>query len=173
MTRPDPFAPLDHLAARWQQAWENPPQKWRHLLARTVPTISLGAAAAAVRAAVTEARHHPSGTPAAAGADRLAEALADAASWLNDLAEHGPDLRIHAHIKTAHEAQELAADPSVDEAADVLICIVGTALQRHWSTEELADAVAAKVAVNRARTWAQQPDGTWRHTPTPAREGEQ
>ncbi len=96
---------------------------------------------------------------------RLADALAKAAHWLDTLAATGPDLRPRAHIKVAHEALELAAHPCVEEAADVLIALVGTAQHQHWSVADLADAVDAKVRVNMERVWTQQPDGTWQHDP--------
>ena len=96
---------------------------------------------------------------------RLADALAKAAHWLDTLAATGPDLRPRAHIKAAHEARELADHPCVEEAADVLIALVGTAQHQHWSIADLADAVSTKVAVNMERVWVQQPDGTWQHDP--------
>lgn len=98
--------------------------------------------------------------------DYLARALSDAARWLIALADDGPDLRVNAHLKAVHEAQELAADPSPIEAADLLICVVGTALHHGWTVGDLANAVAHKVRVNSRRTWAQQPDGTWQHVVT-------
>lgn len=95
--------------------------------------------------------------------DTLVNALEYAASWLNTTAETGPDLRVNAHRKVAHEAAELAENPCLEEAADVLVCLVGTALAQHWTLEDLAAAVRAKVLVNWSRTWEQQPDGTWQH----------
>lgn len=89
--------------------------------------------------------------------------LQDAAAWLVTLADNGPDLMANAHRKAAHEAVELAAEPTPEEWADVAICLVGTALGQGWDVSMLADAVAAKVRVNRARTWRQEPDGTWQH----------
>lgn len=92
-------------------------------------------------------------------------AFTQAADWLNRLAESGPDLTVNAHRKTAHEAQELAEEPSLEEFADVVICLVGTALHHGWSEAEVARAVMSKVSINSARTWAQEPDGTWQHVP--------
>lgn len=101
--------------------------------------------------------------------DALAIALSSAADWLNELADNGPDLRVNAHLKAAHEARELADDPTPIEAADVLICLVGTALQQGWTMGDLAHAVSHKVRVNATRTWVRQPDGTWQHdTPIPS-----
>lgn len=96
-------------------------------------------------------------------AEALASALSGAAHWLNALADDGPDLRIKAHVKAAHEALELAEEPSLEELADVAICLVGTSLQHGWSTSDIADAIMAKVAVNAERTWGQTPDGSWQH----------
>lgn len=95
--------------------------------------------------------------------ESLARALSAAAHWLTALADAGPDLRVNAHRKAAHEAAELAADPSLEEFADVVICLVGTALQHRWSVGDVAGAVARKVAVNSRRRWVQQEDGTWQH----------
>jgi hypothetical protein len=97
---------------------------------------------------------------------KMAAALELAAVWLNHLAAGGPDLRINAHRKTAHEAQELAEHPTPEEWADVAICLVGTALAQGWDADVLADAIAAKVAVNARRRWQQEPNGTWQHVPT-------
>lgn len=93
----------------------------------------------------------------------LASALSGAAHWLNALADDGPDLRVYAHRKAAHEAAELAEAPSPEEWADVAITLVGTALHHGWDTGLLADAVMAKVAINAKRTWGQTPDGSWQH----------
>lgn len=96
-------------------------------------------------------------------AEALGWALSGAAHWLNALADGGPDLRVKAHLKAAHEAAELAEEPSLEEWADVAICLVGTALQHGWTTDDLAEAVKSKVAVNAKRTWGQTPDGSWQH----------
>lgn len=93
----------------------------------------------------------------------LAEALQTAGEWLVDLRVDGPDLTEYAHRKTALEAQELADNPTVEEWADVAICLVGTAIGQRWTLLQLAEAVACKVAQNRLRVWQQQLDGTWQH----------
>lgn len=97
----------------------------------------------------------------------MAVALSAASCWLNALADGGPDLRVKAHVKAAHEAAELAEDPNLEEWADVAICLVGTALHHGWDTEDLAAAVMAKVEVNAARTWGPTPDGSWQHIEKP------
>lgn len=95
--------------------------------------------------------------------ERLRQALEAAAEWLNGLADSGPDLKVNAHHKAVHEARELAEDPNLTELADVVICLVGASLHHRWTLGDVADAVVRKVAINRARTWSQQPDGTWQH----------
>lgn len=90
-------------------------------------------------------------------------ALQVAKSWLDNLAENGPDLRINAHKKAVHEARELAEDPSLEELADVAICLVGTLSDHGWTMEDWANAVLDKVGVNELRNWVQQSDGTWQH----------
>jgi hypothetical protein len=98
--------------------------------------------------------------------ERLTEALTVSSEWLLFLrANGGPDMIASAHTKTAKEARELAETPdNIDEWADVVMCLIGTALQQEWSLDDLADAVMAKNAVNANRNWVQQPDGTWQHT---------
>lgn len=93
----------------------------------------------------------------------LGLACAATRDWLLALAVDGPDLRVSAHVKAAHEAEEFRADPSLEEAADVLMCLIGALDYRGHSIADLAAAVAAKVEVNKMRTWAQQPDGSWQH----------
>lgn len=100
-------------------------------------------------------------------APTLPHALDEAVDWLRALATDGPDLTINAHRKAAHEAHEFAEDPSLEELADVLICLIGAADHRGWSQDDIAHAVSAKVKVNQARTWAQQADGTWQHATGP------
>lgn len=91
------------------------------------------------------------------------DALTGAATWLSDLAAEGTDLCALAHVKAAEEASELAETPTLEEWADVAICLVGVALGQHWTLPELAAAVRYKVAVNRDRVWERESNGTWRH----------
>ena len=95
-------------------------------------------------------------------ADQL-DPIRETANWLRVLASNGPDLTVNAHKKAAHEAVELASNPTLEEMADVIICLVGTALHHGWTFGQVMDAVHYKTAVNRARQWAQEPDGTWQH----------
>jgi hypothetical protein len=95
----------------------------------------------------------------------IQQAAEEAAAWLADLATNGLDLTVTAHVKTAHEAAELAANPTLEEWADVAICLIGTALHHGWSADDLAAAIQLKVEINRLRTWDHQPDGSWQHRP--------
>lgn len=98
------------------------------------------------------------------GASALTAAFERAGAWMTGLAEHGPDVRVTAHLKTVEEAGELAATPDdIEEWADVYICLAGVAAQNRWTMAELAVAVHAKITKNESRTWAQNPDGTWSH----------
>lgn len=65
--------------------------------------------------------------------------------------------------KCAKEAAEFAAQPSVAEAADVLITVIGWCELERVGISVLLDAATRKMTTNLARTWEQQPDGTWQH----------
>ena len=97
----------------------------------------------------------------------MSEAMAVGRAWLRELRDGGgPDMAPTAPAKLAKEAAELAANPtSVEEMADVLLCVAGIQVRNGWSDADLLAAVAAKIEINRARTWARQPDGTWQHRP--------
>ena len=97
--------------------------------------------------------------------DSLAASIQDAERWLREMhARKVFDMTVQSsHLKVAHEAAELADDPSLEEAADVTIAMVATCIEQRWSEEDLAAAIRAKVAVNRRRTWRKQPDGTFQH----------
>lgn len=94
------------------------------------------------------------------------QVLAAAADWLFQLRETGIDLTKTAHLKTPHEAAEFAEDPTPEEAADVIITIVGAAIHHGWSKRDLTEAIARKVTVNSRRTWVRQADGTFQHLPS-------
>lgn len=66
----------------------------------------------------------------------------------------------HVYLKTQHEFKEWVDDPCAEEAADVYMCLVYWA---HLRGINLADAVAAKLIKNEARTFRRKPDGTWQH----------
>ena len=95
----------------------------------------------------------------------LSAGLVETSASLAALAAGGPDLRSNAHLKCRDEAAEFADDPCLQEAADVLITVRAAADHRGWSDADLAAAVRAKNAINAARTWEQQEDGTWQHVP--------
>lgn len=90
--------------------------------------------------------------------------MAGADEWLQRLHHfQGIDLTENAHLKLLHEAQELADDLTLEEWADVAICLMAVAVGQRWSHSDLAQAVDAKVLKNMARTWEKQPDGTFQH----------
>ena len=94
----------------------------------------------------------------------FAHEIRGAAYCLNNLAITGPDLRINAHKKTLQEAAELANEPaSIEEWADVVICLVAVALQNGWTVDELTKALRAKNDTNIARKWQRNPDDTYQH----------
>jgi hypothetical protein len=94
----------------------------------------------------------------------LGACYTQAAHWFEDLIDsEGPDLATNAHKKVLEEAQELHDAPSLEEAADVFISLVGTCVGRGWSGEDLADAIFRKLLINQSRTWHKQAGGTWRH----------
>ena len=86
------------------------------------------------------------------------EALSAAGCWA-----HSMGMTEFAHVKLAHEAHEFADEPSMEELADVMICIAGAMVQRDWKWDDLTKAIDAKMKVNYARTWTRLADGTWRH----------
>jgi len=71
-------------------------------------------------------------------------------------------------LKFRNEALEFAAEPErMDEAADVMISLLGTLWMQGKDLADLAQAVADKLAVLRLRTWATAADGTYQHVPEP------
>ena len=95
--------------------------------------------------------------------DNMERAFSNAAEWLLKRKLAGQDMLLNAHKKTIKEATELADDPSLEELADVYICLVGVSLQNGWSMRDVAAAIEAKNAINEGRTWHRLPDGTWQH----------
>lgn len=83
--------------------------------------------------------------------------------WFQRLMEEGVDLTTNAHLKVKHEAVEFADAPSLEEAADVFISLIGALRYQGWSSLDLVNAVHEKMDINENRTWAQQPDGTYQH----------
>lgn len=66
--------------------------------------------------------------------------------------------------KLVKEAIELAEDPSLAEAADVLICLLGWTGLNGFSPADLIEAANAKMKVNLGRTWVRCEDGTYQHS---------
>lgn len=93
----------------------------------------------------------------------LAKSAQEAARWFESLEGAGVDLTTNAHLKVEKEAVEFADEPSLEEAADVFIALLGACFHRGWSATQLAVAALDKIEVNRGRTWVRQPDGTYQH----------
>ena len=88
-----------------------------------------------------------------------------AAIWREWHTEHfalGDDSR-PAEIKVAQEAQEFCDDPSLEEAADVIVPLLTWLDTKGLTVDDLLDAVDAKIHENMQRTWVRQPDGTFQH----------
>lgn len=93
----------------------------------------------------------------------LPAAINRAVAWFERLKREGIDLTGNAHLKVEKEAIEYADEPSLEEAADVFIALVGSLHSKGWTTYDLAVAVQEKMTVNEQRTWAKQNDGTYQH----------
>jgi hypothetical protein len=84
-------------------------------------------------------------------------------TWVESLKNDGIDIAEHAGKKAVHEAQEFVDNPSLEEAADTIIAVLGACRGQEWTLRELGSAMLAKMEVNRQRTWERQPDGTYQH----------
>jgi hypothetical protein len=93
----------------------------------------------------------------------LAACANNARAWTAALMVQEIDLRTNAHLKVAHEGQEYADNPSLEEAADVFISLFVSMAHHGWTNADLANAVWDKMAVNRERTWYKKADGTYQH----------
>lgn len=131
-----------------------------------VKCLDCGAHAAADGTGRPIALHHTEWCPSfRAAMPNLVEALVGAQQWVMELRRTGgPDLATSAHKKVAHEGAEFGDDPSLEEAADVLISLAGSIAFQGWRWVDVIRAVNEKMTVNRGRTWAELPDGTWQHT---------
>ena len=65
--------------------------------------------------------------------------------------------------KVGHEAIEFVEKPSMDEARDVLITLLGWVRLAGHTERQLIEAALAKMEINHGRTWIRQPDGTYQH----------
>lgn len=95
----------------------------------------------------------------------LATAARVAWDWFEELHGQGIDLTTNAHIKVEKEAIEFADEPSLEEAADVIIAVLGACYHRGWTRHDIAVAMIQKLTVNRNRKWERQTDGTYQHVP--------
>src|SRR5664279_1763293 len=78
-----------------------------------------------------------------------------------------------AALKVRYEAEELVIacfdetyqtpDRCLNEAADVLITLIGYLYRSGVSWRQLVRVANAKMAVNESRVWTAQPDGTYQH----------
>jgi hypothetical protein len=66
--------------------------------------------------------------------------------------------------KLVEEVRELIDNPrSLDEAADILILLLGWASAAGYSIDDLCKAAQRKHSINIKRTWTRSEDGSWRH----------
>lgn len=65
--------------------------------------------------------------------------------------------------KLPEEVQEFIEDPSLDEAADVLLCVLIELRQRGYDLVQLLVVAETKMNLNLLREWEVQPDGTIHH----------
>lgn len=65
--------------------------------------------------------------------------------------------------KVLEEALEFHADPTLEEAADVLITIIGWARLAGYGADHLITALHNKNEINRARKWRKTDAGNWQH----------
>lgn len=125
-----------------------------------------GAAAERARiVALLEAKVDPADqVPARRDMSALEDALDESnLYWQRVRNEGGPDMLTNAHLKLCQEGHEFTDNPSLEEAADVLIVLALACAQNRWSFNSLAAHVRAKDRINRQRTWELQEDGTYQH----------
>jgi dATP/dGTP diphosphohydrolase len=65
--------------------------------------------------------------------------------------------------KVGHEALEFVAEPSLKEARDLLITLLGWLRLSGYSEEELVEQARIKMDENFQRTWVRMPDGSYQH----------
>lgn len=65
--------------------------------------------------------------------------------------------------KLPEEFEEFKKDPSVDEAADVFLCLLIELRQRGHSLDRLLYVAHKKAQINLDRAWVKQLDGTIHH----------
>lgn len=62
--------------------------------------------------------------------------------------------------KLNEEAEELLAEPSMEELVDCILVLVGLS---RFLPGDLKNALEAKIAKNESRRWERQANGTYRH----------
>lgn len=65
--------------------------------------------------------------------------------------------------KLAAEAAEFVENPSEEEAADILVVLLGWQIKQGRTLNDLLAATDRKLKVNMARRWRRMPDGTLQH----------
>ncbi len=85
------------------------------------------------------------------------ETLRKANEWFDRVIPHTAESDV---LKFKEESEEFLTEPSVEEAADALLCLTHWA---HLKGLDLLAAVKAKMEKNAARKWEQRLDGTWKH----------
>jgi hypothetical protein len=65
--------------------------------------------------------------------------------------------------KLRAELDELEVDHSVEEAADVMVCLIGFLIKKDYTIFDFLMALAKKTRINLARKWQLQNDGTYQH----------
>jgi hypothetical protein len=83
-------------------------------------------------------------------------------TWFADLAGSGPDLRVTAHNKSVHEVKEFEETPIPSEAADVLMCLIGSLNHHGFTVDDLTESLQEILDKNRSSGWNLLDDGTYR-----------
>lgn len=92
----------------------------------------------------------------------LEETAREVERWLENLAKDGPDLRVTAHHKAVHEAKEFEETPIPSEAADVLMCLIGSLNHHGFTVDDLTKSLQEILDKNRSSEWYLLDDGTYR-----------
>lgn len=92
-------------------------------------------------------------------------AAVEAFRWFDALKKQHIDITASAWTKMKNEIAEYEQAPSIEEAADVVIAVIGAIYAQGWNTADLGMAMVKKMNVNRGRTWERQADGTYQHKP--------
>lgn len=92
----------------------------------------------------------------------LEEVAKGVEQWLSELADTGPDLRVSAHHKAVHEALEFEETPIPNEAADVLMTLIGSLNHNGFTVDDLTKALQEILEKNRSSEWRLLDDGTYR-----------